>query len=167
MSSKQDRIFQATPEPGQNPANQKKPRTAWIAAPIRAIVQALRNVTLLAAFLMFAWGMCEGFLPEELRLTTFIGRRIVNLGNIENTGTAKTAAQKAEAVAASQGAVQLIQNCETQRNNTGQQAFATCMANPRSLITGCEFQRDQVLQAMSCDHYTAQQLSPTTYNNLP
>lgn len=167
MPSKQDRIFQDKPEPDEKPATNRKFHLGWVAAPLKATFQALKNVTLLAAFTMFLWGMSEQFLSHELRLTTFIGERVKNLGNIENIGTAKTAAQKAEAVAATQGAVQLIQNCETQKNNAGQQAFAACMRQPRALITGCEFQRDQVLQAMDCSHYTPEQLSPVTFRNLP
>lgn len=166
MPSNQDKIFQDSSEPKKKETNQKKLNLSWLSAPIKAIAQTFKNVTLLAAFFMFVWGMSEQFLPHELRLTTFIAARVVRLENLQNTGTAKTAAQKAETIAAAQGAVQLIQNCEAQRNNTAQQVFATCLSQPNALMTGCEFQRDLALEK-DCSHYSPQQLSPVTFNQLP
>jgi hypothetical protein len=166
MPSNQHSIFQDGPGPEAKPESRKKLRLSWITAPIKAVFYGLKNVTLLAAGFMFFWGMAEQYLPEKYRLSVFLATRVIHFENLKNSGTAKIEAGKAEAIAAAQQTVELRKTCEAARLSAAQTAYANCMSQPRSLVTGCTFQRDQVMQSMDCGDYRPEQLSPTTYQHM-
>lgn len=155
MKDQQQHLFNQAPPP-KPPVVPSKPGR---------IVQGLK-VTLLATSVIpvattaffFLWGtLGEAVLPVPYRFSTFIGKRISGVKNEEITGTLAKETEKQDALAAANGIVDLRKGCVGNRNQTAQQVYTICIQQG-GFISGCEFQRDEVMQ-QPCDYFTASDLS--------
>lgn len=108
---------------------------------------------------MFVWAtLGEVFLPEQYRFSTFIGTRIGLIDAHKIRASLPEETKKAETVTAAQSLVQLRQVCQQNRLQAAQQLYATCI-KADGVITGCNFQRDEVM-ALPCHHFLPADLSP-------
>lgn len=108
--------------------------------------------------LIFMWATAgEAILEEPYRFSTFLGKRIGGVKNAEITTTIAKEAEKQDALASASGLVELRKACVSARNQTAQQVYTMCIQQG-GFLTGCDFQRSEVLQ-LPCDHFAGSDLS--------
>ncbi len=106
----------------------------------------------------FLWATAgEVVLDVPYRFSTFIGLRIAGVKNAEIEASLAKEAEKQDALAAANGLVELRKSCVNARNQAAQQVYTLCIQQG-GFLTGCEFQRKEVLQ-LPCDHFQGSELS--------
>jgi hypothetical protein len=151
----QDLIFKQ-PEPPRRPTSSKRklhfPR-------LKTIMFAAGATSAVISANMFLWAtLGEVLLSEPYRFSHFIGTRLghIEKAKIDTSLSAETA--KAETITAAQSLVQLRQVCQQNRLQAAQQLYSSCIQKD-GVITGCNFQRDEVM-ALPCHHFLPADLSP-------
>lgn len=154
MKQQQDLLY-APPQPA---APKKTPQKLRLPR-LKTLMMVIGAVPVTISALMFVWAtLGEVFLAEPYRFSTFIGTRIGEIEAHKITASLPEETQKAETVTAAQGLVQLRQTCQQNRLQAAQQLYAACI-KADGVITGCIFQRDEVM-ALPCHHFLPAELSP-------
>jgi hypothetical protein len=144
-----------------SPAAQSTPVAANKGLPERVLkitLLASAAIPSLTAALIFLWATGgEVLLEKPYRFSTFLGKRLGDIKNAEIEASLAKEAEKQDALAAANGLVELRKGCVNARNQAAQQVYTMCIQQG-GFLTGCEFQRKEVLQ-LPCDHFQGSELS--------
>jgi len=140
------------PSPVQAQPVYPYPQMMAPAKPKMGLMQALQSLTMLGNILIFAYiFLGELFLPDHMRATTFLGKRI---GGIQGETAIYAAPQQAEAatiVDTAKANVEVKKQCEILRRSTSLGVYNQCLGQPNGSHPLCQIQQQMFLDTYQCN----------------